>query len=156
MRPTGIVLAAILGLVAASSVQAGAPAAYQKCATCHLANGTGVPGAFPPLAGRIAPIASTPEGRRYLVSVPTYGLSGELTVGGTLYRGFMPRQDGLAAEDLAAILNFLATGLDDAKASAKFKPFTAAEVEKIRKASLTATAADVAKLRRAVPQASGK
>ena len=32
---------------------------YQRCAACHLPTGEGIPGAFPPLKGRVAKIAAS-------------------------------------------------------------------------------------------------
>jgi len=149
-RPT--LAFAIALAVAAPAALAAPPPAFKGCAACHLANGKGVPGSFPPLAGRVAPIAVTPAGRRYLVEVMAVGLSGQVTIGTTVYRGFMPRQ-AISAGDAAAVLNYLGTETGDAKSAAKFKPFTAAEVEQLRKTT-GRTPADVAKSRpAAVPDA---
>lgn len=148
-----LAFAMALGL-AAPVAQAAPPPAYKACAACHLANGTGVPGAFPPLAGRVAPIAATPGGRRYLVDVMAIGLSGQIAVGSTVYRGFMPRQV-LSAADAAAVLNYLGAETGDPKA-AKFRKFTAAEVEELRRASAGRTPADIAKTRLAVVPDAGR
>lgn len=153
MTASRLTLALAIALVAAASAASAAPPpAFKGCAACHLANGKGVPGSFPPLAGRVAPIAATPAGRRYLVEVMAVGLSGQVTVGPTVYRGFMPRQ-ALSAADAAAVLNYLGTETGDPKSAARFKPFTAAEVEQLRKTT-RGTPADVAKSRlAAVPDA---
>ena len=140
-------LPASLLLLGASAANAAPPPAFKACAACHLATGQGVPGAYPPLNGRVAAIASNAEGRRYLVAVPTFGLSGKLTIGSIDYRGVMPRQGGLSASDLAGILNYLATDLGGGKGARTFKPFTAAEVEKLRNMNPAMSPADVAKLR---------
>jgi phytoene/squalene synthetase len=108
-----------------------------------------VPGAFPPLAGRVAEAAATPAGRRYLAAVPQNGLTGEIKIGQVAYRGFMPRQAGIAPADLAAILNYLAA-LPTA-APKGFKPFTAAEIEALQKESAAMQPTDLAKLRAEVP-----
>lgn len=47
---------------------------YQQCAGCHQANGQGIPGAFPPLAGHVAEILAKEGGRDYLILVLLYGL----------------------------------------------------------------------------------
>jgi mono/diheme cytochrome c family protein len=157
MRPMLVLAAAVLALAAARPAAAAGAEEFQRCAVCHLASGEGVPGAFPPLAGRVARIAATPEGRRYLASVPSFGLAGEVSVGGVAYRGFMPRQDGLSAGQLAEILNYLAGDPPGSRPPAKFRPFTAAEVEQIRKVKPDLTPAEVAKLRaHAVGPAGGK
>ena len=41
----------------------------QRCAACHLSNGAGVPGAFPPLKTDVRKLAGTVAGRRYLALV---------------------------------------------------------------------------------------
>jgi mono/diheme cytochrome c family protein len=138
---------ASLLLTVAAVAQAAPPPGYKTCVECHLANGKGVPGSYPPLAGRVASLAATPDGRRYLVAVPSFGLSGKLMVGGTVFRGVMPRQSQLSAAELAAVLNYLATELNAGKGAAGFTPFTAAEVDKLRKTSPAKSPAEVAKLR---------
>lgn len=148
--------AGVLLLCGGGGAHAAPPPAFKACATCHLATGQGVPGAYPPLSGRIASIASTSDGRRYLVAVPTFGLSGKVTIGTTDYRGVMPRQGGLSASDLAGILNYLATDLGGGKSAETFKPFTAAEVEKLRKINPAMSPADVAKLRATTNAAAGQ
>ncbi|MGA0601259.1 c-type cytochrome [Caulobacter sp. KR2-114] len=133
--------------LALASAHAGPPQSFRACAACHLPNAQGVPGAFPPLAGRVGPIATTLAGRRYLVGVVSFGLSGEIVVGKTTYRGFMPAQSTLSASDVATVLNYLATESGDAPTQSKFKPFTAAEVEQLRKTSARLTPSDVGKSR---------
>jgi hypothetical protein len=61
--------------------------AFQKnCASCHQANGRGVEGTFPPLAGSPWVVADgeTP------IRVVLMGLTGPITVNGATYRGTMP------------------------------------------------------------------
>ncbi len=59
---------------------------YATCAACHQANGTGVPGVYPPLAGAEWVLGS--EAR--LIRVLLHGLSGPITVKGNSYNGLMP------------------------------------------------------------------
>ncbi|MBR1177029.1 cytochrome c [Bradyrhizobium sp. KB893862 SZCCT0404] len=122
-------------------------AAFRRCAVCHLPDGKGVPGAFPPLVGRVAKIAATPAGRTYLVSVPSAGLSGKIVVGGVPYGGFMPRQEGVSSSELAAALNYMATELAGDSPPKEFKFFTTDEVEQLQRAAQTLKPADVLKLR---------
>jgi len=68
----GVFAVTLLSLlaVAGQAESADGETIYQKrCAACHLANGQGVPGAFPPLAGRIDSAATDAAGRQYLVMV---------------------------------------------------------------------------------------
>ena len=76
---------------------------YQvNCAACHLADGKGVAGVFPPVAGSDF-IAKSPE--KAIGSVVN-GLSGEITVNGVKYNSVMPRQ-ALTDAETAAVLNFV-------------------------------------------------
>ena len=102
---------------------------FQRCAACHLPDGRGVPGAYPPLAGQVTTFARTPAGRAYLVSVVDKGVTGPLSVGGTTYRGFMPAQPGLSDQALAETLNHLLTVVLKGSDS---RPYTAAEVKELR------------------------
>jgi mono/diheme cytochrome c family protein len=56
------------------------------CITCHQANGRGVPGAFPPLAG--SEWANGSEDRA--IRIVLHGLGGEVKVGATAFNGAMP------------------------------------------------------------------
>ncbi len=81
------------------------------CAACHQANGQGIPGAFPPLAGAGA-FYGTPQNMARIV---VHGLSGEITVLGQTYNGAMPPQGYLSDYDIAAITTYVRTsfGNDD-------------------------------------------
>lgn len=123
----------------------------QRCAACHLPDGAGVPGAFPPLAGRVDAIAADPSGRRYLVAVISKGLTGALDVDGTTYQGVMPAQGGLSDEQVAQLLNglrFLGTP------SAGGEAFTATEVARLRAADADLGMQGVVSLRPAVAKKS--
>jgi len=72
------------------------------CAACHQANGTGLPGAFPPLAKNAAVLADDPT--RQLRAI-LHGMSGEL-IDGVAYPSPMPPfADALADADVADIAN---------------------------------------------------
>jgi mono/diheme cytochrome c family protein len=108
--------------------------AYATCSACHLPDGVGVPGAFPPIRNRAAAIARLEGGREYLATVVTYGLMGTIQVDGAQYFGVMA---GLGAamsnEDIAAALNYIVFELSDDEV-ADVEPFTAEEVERARAA----------------------
>lgn len=105
---------------------------YQQCAGCHQANGQGIPGAFPPLAGHVAEILAKEGGRDYLILVLLYGLQGQIEVKGMKYNVVMPAFGQLKDEEIAALLNHIATAWGDDKKVKGFKPFTAEEVKKLR------------------------
>ena len=90
------------------------------CAGCHQVGATGVPGAYPRLAGRANRIAADPKGRVFLTQLVLTGMSGAITVDGNRILGLMPNFDAMTDEDLAAALNYV-TGLEGRKAPA-FSP----------------------------------
>lgn len=74
------------------------------CAACHQATGQGLPGVFPPLAGTDTIVASP----RRLAAIVLHGVSGSLTVGGTVYNGAMPAfQAQLSDAEIAAVLTHI-------------------------------------------------
>jgi len=100
------------------------------CAVCHGPEAAGIPGSFPSLHEQIVGFAKIPAGREYLVMVVTTGLVGELNVAGTTYHGVMPAQSTLTETEVAAVLNYLASGLGKNKSPPK--AFTANEVIAVR------------------------
>jgi cytochrome c553 len=132
------------------STPAGA-ADYQRCAACHLPTGEGIPGAFPPLKGRVASIAASAEGRNYLVAVVQAGLMGSITVNGTPYMGVMPAQGpSYDARSVSEVLNYCVQVIDQENASPDWAPFSADEVAGLLKANANATSQGTAKLRQAL------
>ncbi len=77
-----------------------------NCMACHQANGQGIPGAFPPLAGHIPDLYNAEGGRKYIINVVLYGLMGEITVKDTKFNSVMtPWAAVLSDEQIAATLN---------------------------------------------------
>lgn len=112
---------------------------YKRCAACHLANGAGVPGAFPPLKTDVRKLAGTSAGRRYLALVVIRGVSGPITVEGKPYRGTMPAQGGLNDAQVAAVLNHVVRG-------GSAKAFSASEIAGYRAGSAGLNSAAVGRL----------
>lgn len=77
---------------------------YQRCVTCHQANGEGLTGAFPPLAGSEYATAANPS---VPIQIVIRGMQGSVTVKGVQYNGVMPPY-GLGIEmsddEVAAVL----------------------------------------------------
>jgi mono/diheme cytochrome c family protein len=71
------------------------------CVACHQANGQGLPGVFPPLAG-----SEWVQGKDSTTSaILLHGINGALTVKGSTYNGAMPAfKDQLSDEQIAAVL----------------------------------------------------
>ncbi|BFH75467.1 cytochrome C-552 [Thermus thermophilus] len=130
-------LVAFLLLGGLALAQADGAKLYAQCAGCHQANGQGLPGAFPPLAGHVAEILSKQGGREFLIRVLLWGLQGPIEVKGVRYNGVMPAYNGLKDEDIAALLNHIATAWGDDKKVKDFKPFTPQEVKALRNKKLT-------------------
>jgi mono/diheme cytochrome c family protein len=104
-----LALTALSLSVAMSAVAAGDGAALftQNCALCHQSGGSGVPGQFPRLTGRIAKIATPAVGRTYLIDLLTFGMSGQITVDNQPLFGLMPPFAQIPAADVAALLNYV-------------------------------------------------
>ncbi len=83
-------------------VAAGAAVYSENCATCHQADGRGIPGTFPPLLGN--PNATDAE---HVETVVRGGLSGPLDVLGVAYDGTMAAFDGLSDEQIASVVAYV-------------------------------------------------
>lgn len=87
----------------AKSIARGKEAYAANCQNCHMADGKGLPGAFPPLAKSSYLSKSSAE----LISFVLKGQSGEINVNGTVYNAVMPAQDYLTDEQIADIYNYV-------------------------------------------------
>ncbi|MBV1777442.1 nitrite reductase, copper-containing [Burkholderiaceae bacterium DAT-1] len=74
----------------------------KACVACHQANGSGIPGVFPPLANSDFLQKNPKEAARILIG----GRAGEITVNGVKYNGVMPPQD-LSDAEVADVLNYV-------------------------------------------------
>lgn len=74
----------------------------QVCASCHMADGMGTPGAFPPLVNSewLLGNPSVP------IAIVLHGLQGPITVGGTQFEGAMQPWGMIPDRDIAAILTY--------------------------------------------------
>lgn len=72
------------------------------CAACHMLDGSGIPGAFPPLAD--SDFLNADKARA--IRVVAEGLSGEITVNGQTYDNVMPRLN-LGAGEIADVLTYV-------------------------------------------------
>jgi mono/diheme cytochrome c family protein len=103
----GIALVVMLGACAKSGGNGSSDGAsvYQtNCSSCHGANGQGMPGSFPPLAGNLVVTGDPAK----LIKIVKGGLSGKITVGGHDFSGEMPAWSGrLSAADIAAAITYV-------------------------------------------------
>jgi nitrite reductase (NO-forming) len=72
------------------------------CLACHMSEGEGLPGAFPPLAKSDYLMADKERSIRQVM----HGSEGEMVVNGETYNGVMPPQQ-LSDEEIAHVLNFV-------------------------------------------------
>ena len=72
-----------------------------NCAACHQPGGSGLAGAFPPLAQSDYLLGD----RKTVLTAALFGLSGPIVVNGENYDAVMPSMGHLPDEDLAAALS---------------------------------------------------
>lgn len=89
-----------------------------KCQGCHRPDATGSAETTPAMAGVVAKFLHVPGGREYLGRVPGVATA--------------PISD----TELADLLNWTLYRFDNAHVPADFKPYTASEIGKLRKAPL--------------------
>lgn len=88
---------------AASAVADGKQVFTANCVACHQATGKGLPGVFPPLDGSEWVVGD----ERIVANILLHGVSGELTVMGTSYKGAMPAFQQLGDAELAAVASYV-------------------------------------------------
>lgn len=93
-----------------------------SCQGCHRSDATGTPQTTPAMAGFVAKFLHLPGGREYLVRVPGVATA------------------ALSDADLAEVVNWSLVRFDAANVPADFKPYTAAEVGRLRLKPLRAEA----------------
>jgi len=115
------------GAVTADDTHPGAKT-YKQCSVCHLADGKGVAGAYPPLGDNVLQLAQSEDGRDYLTFVVIKGVGGVLEVGGTRYMGYMPPVGAALKDDaIAELLNYVAAHVAKPSGDAP-AAFTAKEI----------------------------
>jgi mono/diheme cytochrome c family protein len=94
----------------------------ELCITCHMADGKGTPGAFPPLAGSTY-FAKAPAKAIY---AQKYGLMTPIEVNGTKYNTPMPSPN-ISDEEIADITTYIMNSWGN-----KGKLVTLKEVQKVK------------------------
>jgi mono/diheme cytochrome c family protein len=134
--------AALAASKPAAAVDAGAQSYAAACGACHQADGKGLAGAFPPLAGSewVTQDPETP------IRIVLAGLSGPITVAGGQFNSMMPAPAGLDDAKVAEILTYVranfgnqAAAIDAAAVAAvrgalagRTTPWTAPELTALR------------------------
>lgn len=86
-----------------SSIERGKEVYLLECQSCHMAEGEGLPGVYPPLAKTDYLKQPTP----FLINIILKGQTGEIVVNGTTYNTAMPAQEYLSDEKVSDVLNFI-------------------------------------------------
>ncbi|HSW33164.1 MAG TPA: cytochrome D1 domain-containing protein [Steroidobacteraceae bacterium] len=86
----------------AAQVKAGESVYQTVCLACHQADGKGLPGAFPPLAGSDYLLGDKDRA----VGVVVRGLEGEIVVNGVKYNSVMPAMTQLSDQEIADALTY--------------------------------------------------
>ncbi|MGE6218389.1 MULTISPECIES: c-type cytochrome [Pedobacter] len=84
------------------SVQRGKALYEESCITCHLANGEGLKGTFPPLA-KADFLIKYPEKAIHAIK---FGMRGAVKVNGVDYNNAMP-PSGFADDEIADVMNYI-------------------------------------------------
>ncbi len=77
----------------------------QFCLSCHMENGSGVPGLYPPLIKTEMVL----NDNRKLIKTVLHGQEGPITVSGEDYNSIMAKFDYLNDEQVANVLNYIRT-----------------------------------------------
>ena len=110
--------------VLSKDLQEGQDIYKRYCLSCHQANGKGVMGMYPPLAGNAGLKGQTDS----LIYTVLRGKAGKVEVNGNVYVGIMASHNYLTDEQVANVLNYVLNGMN--KFNFKIKP---SEVSVIRK-----------------------
>jgi mono/diheme cytochrome c family protein len=90
-----------------------------QCVACHQANGQGLPGVFPPLAGSEWVVGD----ERILAHILLHGIVGEISVAGVAYKGNMPGFKQLSDAELAAVASHVRSAWSNKAAPIKAELF---------------------------------
>lgn len=85
-----------------ASIERGGMVYTDFCMQCHLANGKGIPGNFPPLANS----NWLKDKRAESIHAVKFGQKGEIEVNGKVYNGVMAPM-GLSDQEVADVMNYV-------------------------------------------------
>ncbi|QCR21440.1 cytochrome c [Pontibacter sp. SGAir0037] len=108
-----------------ASIKRGEEVYSANCQSCHMPEGEGIPGAFPPLAKSDFLM----KDQKRAVHIVLHGLSGDIQVNGETYSMEMPPQAHLSDQEVADVLNYVQNNWGN-KAKAAVTP---AQVKAARK-----------------------
>lgn len=141
---TAVALSGIVAVSAEAQKPKTGAEVYATCTACHMANGQGLPGAFPPLAG-----SEWVTGRAEIpIAIVLHGMQGEVTVKGAKYNSVMtPWGTTFNDQEIANVVTYIRSQWGN-----KAPAVTAADVAKVRAATKARKASfTAAELRKAYP-----
>lgn len=94
------------------------------CMRCHLPDGSGVEGVYPPISNS----NWLSDKRTESIKAVKYGLKGEIEVNGETYNNMMAPM-GLSDQEVADVMNYIMNNFENEQK----KPVTPAEVKAIKK-----------------------
>ena len=106
------------------SIKRGKDVYQDFCITCHMGNGEGIAGSFPPLAKSDFLMKKREESIRGI----KYGMNGEIVVNGNKYNSIMSNL-GLLESEVADVMNYITNSWGNTND----KMVTEAEVSEIKK-----------------------
>jgi nitrite reductase (NO-forming) len=86
----------------AASSERGKEIYLRNCVSCHMDQGEGLEGIFPPLANSDYMLAD----KKRAIKQSLYGVSGEITVNGKIYNGEMNGFD-ITDEEMSDLMNYI-------------------------------------------------
>jgi mono/diheme cytochrome c family protein len=128
---------------AGSLLAVGAERYNQICITCHMSDGNGQPGVYPPLAGSELVNGDA----RLPIAIVLYGLQGPVTVKGETYNSVMQAWGMIPDGEIAGILSYVRSSFGNTAA-----PVTAADVAAIRASQAGRAAWTIEELHQAFPR----
>jgi nitrite reductase (NO-forming) len=91
-----------------ASMERGKEIYQSNCITCHMDQGEGIEGIFPPLTKSDYMLAD----KKRAINQILYGASGEMTVNGTVYNGEMMGYE-LTDEQMSDLMNYIFNSFDN-------------------------------------------
>jgi nitrite reductase (NO-forming) len=106
-----------------ASIERGKDVYSAYCQSCHMDEGQGLEGVFPPVAKSDYLMAD----KKRSIEQVIYGVKGEMKVNGKIYNGEMPESD-LRDEQVSDVLNYIRNSFGN-----KGNAITPADVKSVRK-----------------------
>jgi mono/diheme cytochrome c family protein len=95
----------------------------QFCLSCHMENGEGVPGLYPPLSQTKYVLGD----KKWLIANVLLGQQGEIVVKGETYNNIMTKMDFLGDKEISEVLTYVRSNFGN-----QASPVTIGEVKAVR------------------------